>query len=173
MCRSGFSRDVAAQVAPILLRVGIPDRHSDRAEQDVTILVRPRASIPPPGTGRCFLNPVTGVAICSCARIGFSITPGPSGPIQSTPSSCKRSWAASGARSFPQELELREVSYQFLNFSEGEESRQGRWAEGPSVDGKGQIEYLARPPAMGGVPELGPVDPRLQGTPKKPHKAVA
>jgi Mn-containing catalase len=32
---------------------------------------------------------------------------------------------------FPQELELREVSYQFLNFSEGEESSQGRWLGGP------------------------------------------
>ena len=74
---------------------------------------------------------------------------------------------------FPQDLELKEVSYQFLNFSEGEESSQGRWAKGPSVDGKGQIEYVARPPAMGEVPELGPVDPRLQGTPKAPHKSVA
>jgi Mn-containing catalase len=74
---------------------------------------------------------------------------------------------------FPQELELREVSYPFLNFSEGEESSQGRWANGPSVDGNGRIEYVARPPAMGEVPELGPVDPRLQGTPKKPHTPVA
>jgi Mn-containing catalase len=74
---------------------------------------------------------------------------------------------------FPQELELKEVSYQFLNFSEGQESQQGRWAKGTSVDGKGRIEYLVEPPAMGEVPELGPVDPRLQGTPKKPHKAVA
>jgi Mn-containing catalase len=65
------------------------------------------------------------------------------------------------------------VSYQFLNFSEGEESRQGRWAEGSSVDGKGKIEYVAQPPAMGDVPELGAVDPRLQGTPKKPHRPAA
>ena len=74
---------------------------------------------------------------------------------------------------FPQELELEGVSYQFLNFYEGEESSEGRWAKGPSVDGKGQIEYVARPPAMGEVPELGQVDPRLQGTPKAPHKPVA
>jgi hypothetical protein len=32
---------------------------------------------------------------------------------------------------------------------------------------------MARPPAMGEVPELGAINPRLQGTPKKPHKAVA
>jgi manganese catalase len=74
---------------------------------------------------------------------------------------------------FPQELELREVSYQYLNCSDGEESRQGRWAEGPSIDGRGQFEYVARPPAMGDVPELGQVDPRLQGTPKMPHKPMA
>ena len=74
---------------------------------------------------------------------------------------------------FPRELELREVSYQYLNFSEGEESRQGRWAQGPSIDGKGQFDYVARPPAMGDVPELGQVDPRLQGTAKAPHPSKA
>jgi Mn-containing catalase len=74
---------------------------------------------------------------------------------------------------FPQKLELNQVSYQYLDFSEGNESKQGGWAKGKSVDGKGKIEYVAKPPAMGEVPELGPVDPRLQGTPKKPHKRAA
>ena len=74
---------------------------------------------------------------------------------------------------FPQELELKQVSYQFLNFSEGEESSQGTWAKGPSVDGRGQFEYVAKPPAMGEVPELGTIDPRLQGTPKQPRKSAA
>jgi Mn-containing catalase len=74
---------------------------------------------------------------------------------------------------FPQKLELNEVSYQYLNFSEGEESKEGRWASGPAVDGKGQISYVANPPAMGEVPVLGQVDPRLQGTPKAPIKPVA
>jgi Mn-containing catalase len=74
---------------------------------------------------------------------------------------------------FPQKLELTDVSYQYLDFSEGSESKQGGWAKGSSVDGKGKIKYVAEPPAMGEVPELGPVDPRLQGTPKKPHKAAA
>jgi hypothetical protein len=32
---------------------------------------------------------------------------------------------------------------------------------------------VAQPPAMGDVPELGAVDPRLQGTPKKPHRPAA
>ena len=75
--------------------------------------------------------------------------------------------------SFPQELELREVSYKYLNFSEGEESKEGRWAKGPSVDGRGQIEHVAKPPAMGEARELGEVDPRLQGTSKHPRKSAA
>src|ERR671917_840567 len=46
---------------------------------------------------------------------------------------------------FPQELEMSEVSYRFMNFSEGRESEQGRWASGPSKDGKGRFEYVAQP----------------------------
>jgi Mn-containing catalase len=71
---------------------------------------------------------------------------------------------------FPQEREMSEVSYKFMNFSEGEESQEGRWAEGPSMDGKGQFEYVAEPEAMG--PEMDeldpPVEPRLYSTPKQP-----
>jgi Mn-containing catalase len=64
---------------------------------------------------------------------------------------------------------MREVAYRFMNFSEGEESREGRWANGPSKDGKGEFEYVARPEAMGPeVQELAAVDPRLYGTPKQP-----
>jgi Mn-containing catalase len=70
---------------------------------------------------------------------------------------------------FPQEREMSEVSYKFMNFSEGTESREGRWAGGPSKDGKGQFEYVAEPQAMGPeVEELRAVDPRLYGTPKQP-----
>jgi Mn-containing catalase len=68
---------------------------------------------------------------------------------------------------FPQELEMSEVSYRFMNFSEGRESEQGRWASGPSKDGKGEFEYVAEPAAMG--PEMeeldSPVEPRLYSTP--------
>jgi Mn-containing catalase len=71
---------------------------------------------------------------------------------------------------FPQSLEVNEVAYQYLNFSEGEESAQGRWAQGPSMDGKGEFEYVASPQAMG--PEMDeldpPVEPRLYSTPKQP-----
>src|SRR3954465_618508 len=37
---------------------------------------------------------------------------------------------------FPLELEDRRVSYQFWNCSQGEESAEGRWAKGPTPDGK-------------------------------------
>ncbi|HET8728651.1 MAG TPA: manganese catalase family protein [Alphaproteobacteria bacterium] len=69
---------------------------------------------------------------------------------------------------FPQDHELSEVAYQFMNCSEGTESQQGRWASGPSMDGKREFQYVADPKPMGPVPELGQVDPRLHGTPKQP-----
>ena len=71
---------------------------------------------------------------------------------------------------FPQEREISEVAYRFMNFSQGEASREGRWAEGPSKDGKGQFEYVADPAAMGPqMDELDPpVEPRLYSTPKQP-----
>jgi Mn-containing catalase len=71
---------------------------------------------------------------------------------------------------FPQEREMSEVAYRFMNFSEGEESREGRWASGPSKDGKGEFEYVAEPQAMGPqMEELDPpVEPRLYSTPKQP-----
>lgn len=70
---------------------------------------------------------------------------------------------------FPLEREDRRVAYQFWNCSEGEESRQGRWAQGPTPDGMGEFEYLANPqPLSDEEGELGPVDPRTYGTPKMP-----
>lgn len=75
---------------------------------------------------------------------------------------------------FPQELELSEVAYRFMNFSEGTESQEGRWASGTSKDGKGQFEYVAEPQAMGEVvEELNEVDPRLYGTPKQPTQPAS
>jgi len=68
--------------------------------------------------------------------------------------------------SFPLELEKRDVAYQFLNLSEGEESSQGRWASGPSMDGKGEFEYVANPQPQGPAVELPPPHPHLHGTGK-------
>jgi Mn-containing catalase len=70
---------------------------------------------------------------------------------------------------FPQSLEDQRVSYQFWNCSEGTESAEGRLAQGPTPDGKGEFDYLADPQPMStdqGL--LNPVDPRLYGTPPVP-----
>jgi Mn-containing catalase len=67
---------------------------------------------------------------------------------------------------FSQRLEKSEVAYQFMNTSVGEESSQGRWASGPSMDGKGTFEYVANPQPMGPEPDPAPADPRIHGTNK-------
>lgn len=70
--------------------------------------------------------------------------------------------------SFPQEREFTEVSYQFINCSPNGESSTGRWASGPSIDGRSEFEYVAQPAPRGEVPELAPADPQLYGTAKSP-----
>ncbi len=65
-----------------------------------------------------------------------------------------------------------EYAYQFWNHSEGEESAQGRWASGPSIDGKGQFQYVADPQPIGPLPEPPQPDPRLHGTAKTPEAAL-
>jgi len=66
---------------------------------------------------------------------------------------------------FPQDLEKQQVSYSFMNFSKGEESSQGRWASGPSMDGQSNFEYIANPEAMGQVPELKPAPAYIHNSP--------
>ncbi|MBG1240234.1 manganese catalase family protein [Nostoc sp. NZL] len=68
--------------------------------------------------------------------------------------------------SFPLELEKREFAYQFWNHSEGTESSEGRWAKGPSMDGKGEFEYVENPQPLGPEPQPPVPDPRLHGTSK-------
>lgn len=69
---------------------------------------------------------------------------------------------------FPLNKEAREVAYQYINFSDGEHASEGRWASGPTPDGKGEFEYVASPPR--GVPMPPPTkpDPRYHGTTGKP-----
>ena len=74
-------------------------------------------------------------------------------------------WNCRGPTKYPQELEFSKVSYKFLDFSEGEASKDGCWASGPSPDGKGTFTYEP-PTTYGPAAELGPADPRLWGTPK-------
>jgi Mn-containing catalase len=66
---------------------------------------------------------------------------------------------------FPQDLEKQELSYSFMNFSKGEESKEGRWASGPSLDGQGKFEYISEPAAMGQNPQLIPAPSYVHGTP--------
>ncbi|WP_085522187.1 manganese catalase family protein [Tuberibacillus sp. Marseille-P3662] len=66
---------------------------------------------------------------------------------------------------FNQDYEKQEVSYAFMNFSEGEESRQGRWASGASLDGRAEFEYVSDPEAMGQNPQLNAAPPYIHGTP--------
>lgn len=69
---------------------------------------------------------------------------------------------------FPQELEYADVAYQFWNVSDGDESEAGRWASGPSPDGKGEFQYLARPEPLGEeIRELNEAEPLALGTAKK------
>jgi Mn-containing catalase len=76
--------------------------------------------------------------------------------------------------SFPQERERTEVSYQFMSFSDGTESRHGRWAHGPSIDGRSEFQYVADPAAMGDEGQLMEGHPLLHGTlrePAAPHSS--
>ncbi|TYR81421.1 manganese catalase family protein [Priestia megaterium] len=66
---------------------------------------------------------------------------------------------------FNQEYEKQEVSYSFMNFSQGEESKTGRWASGKTLDGQADFEYVANPEAMGQNPQLNPAPPYVHGTP--------
>lgn len=71
--------------------------------------------------------------------------------------------------SFPQDKEARQFSYQFINCSRGTESAQGRWAQGPTPDGKGEFEYVADPQPHGEEPMLdGGADERFYATAKHP-----
>lgn len=65
---------------------------------------------------------------------------------------------------FNQEYEKQEVSYSFMNFSEGEESSTGRWANGPTYDGQANFEYDQNPKAMGQRPQLVPGPNYIHGT---------
>lgn len=66
--------------------------------------------------------------------------------------------------SFPLDQEKREFAYQFWNHSRGEESSEGRWAKGQSMDGKGEFQYIANPEPLGPEAKVPAADPRLHGT---------
>ncbi|MBM7691315.1 Mn-containing catalase [Peribacillus deserti] len=66
---------------------------------------------------------------------------------------------------FPRELEKQEVSYVLFNFSQGNQSAAGRWAQGPSMDGKGVFQYVECPFPFAGKPKLKPAPPYIHDTP--------
>jgi Mn-containing catalase len=76
--------------------------------------------------------------------------------------------------SFPQELEKTAVSYQFIDGSpDSQEASSGRWASGPSMDGRGQFTVAPLEALSDDVGQLGQVDPRVYGTPAMPVPSAA
>lgn len=65
---------------------------------------------------------------------------------------------------FPRELEKQSTSYHFWNLSEGSESKEGRWAQGTSPDGKGQFEYIENPEPQGPEGQAPKPNPKLYAT---------
>lgn len=66
---------------------------------------------------------------------------------------------------FPRELEKREVSHTLFNFSRGNESAYGRWADGISMDGEGMFNYVEQPAPLAPAPNLKPAPPTSFDTP--------
>ena len=70
---------------------------------------------------------------------------------------------------FPLGQEHREVSYQYQNFSDGQQASEGSWASGPTPDGKGEFSYHDGPTTRAEMPPPTTPDPRLYGTSGKPN----
>ncbi|WP_043497570.1 manganese catalase family protein [Georgenia sp. SUBG003] len=70
---------------------------------------------------------------------------------------------------FPQRKEHTEVSYQYLNFSDGEHAGDGGWAKGPSVDGNGEFSYHDGPTTSAPMPPPTHPDARMYGTTEVPN----
>ncbi|MET3507285.1 manganese catalase family protein [Halalkalibacter oceani] len=66
---------------------------------------------------------------------------------------------------FPKELEKQEVSYTLFNLSQGNESAEGRWASGPSMDGLGTFNYVENPVPFAEKPTLNPAPDYIFDTP--------
>ncbi|KAD4059973.1 manganese catalase family protein [Arthrobacter yangruifuii] len=70
---------------------------------------------------------------------------------------------------FPLNKEHREVSYQYLNFSDGEHAKEGSWAKGPAPDGKGEFSYHDGPTTSAPMPPPTRPDARYYGTTDVPN----
>jgi len=69
---------------------------------------------------------------------------------------------------FPQSEEHTEVSYQYLNFSDGAHAGEGRWAKGPSPDGNGEFTCHDGPTTSAPMPPPTRPDSRFYGTTELP-----
>ncbi|MGG3891788.1 manganese catalase family protein [Metabacillus fastidiosus] len=65
---------------------------------------------------------------------------------------------------FPREKERMDIAYDFYNFSEGEASKTGRWASGPSLDGEGKYRYIKQPIPEAEIPVLKPAPLKTHNT---------
>ncbi|MDN3903367.1 manganese catalase family protein [Arthrobacter sp. YD2] len=70
---------------------------------------------------------------------------------------------------FPLNKEYREVSYQYLNFSDGEHASEGSWASGPTPDGHGEFSYHDGPTTSAPMPPPTHPDARFYGTTDVPN----
>ncbi len=70
---------------------------------------------------------------------------------------------------FPQRKEQTEVSYQYQNFSDGAQAKEGSWASGPSLDGNGEHTYHDGPTTSAPMPSVTRPDARIYGTTDVPN----
>ena len=70
---------------------------------------------------------------------------------------------------FPLNKEYREVSYQYLNFSDGHTASEGSWASGPTPDGHGEFSYHDGPTTSAPMPPPTHPDSRYYGTTELPN----
>ena len=70
---------------------------------------------------------------------------------------------------FPLSKEHREVSYQYLNFSDGQHASEGSWAKGPTPDGHGEFSYHDGPTTSAPMPPPTHPDVRFYGTTEVPN----
>lgn len=66
---------------------------------------------------------------------------------------------------FDRKNERLDIAYDFYNFSEGDQSKDGLWASGKALDGDGDYQWLNEPKIEGKAPDLKPVTPKMYGTP--------
>lgn len=70
---------------------------------------------------------------------------------------------------FPRSKEHTEVSYQYLNFSDGKHAGDGPWASGRTPDGNGEFSYHDGPTTSAPMPPPTHPDSRLYGTTDLPN----